>query len=460
MADTFPASLTCTWTCVGAGGGTCTASGSGNINDTVNLPSRRHRDLHGDLHDLRVGDRHALQHGDGDGAGRLTDPTPGNNSATDTDTLVGSSDIAISKSVNNATPGLGTNVIFTVTATNNGPSNATGVAVNDLLPVGLAFVSATPSTGSYSNVTGLWTIGALANGASATLSITATVNRTEAMVNEASKSAEGEVDAKGANNTAAVRLNGTPLIDIQISQSVDDETPAVSQDVFFLVTAKNAGPAAATGVTVNSNLPAGLSFVSSTPSQGTYTPGTGIWSVGTLASGASATLTVQMTNTVSTPVVQTFTKTAATEEDLVAGNDAASVVLNPTAPEVDLALSKITMQEPVANGSSFSYVIVATNLSAGSATGVVVTDILPAGVSLVSSAATQGSCSGVTTVTCNLGTLLGGGSATINLVVTKTVGGSVANTATVSGNESDPNPANNTNDAGTTPVTLMSFEVE
>ena len=38
VADTFPASLTCTWTCVGAGGGTCTAAGSGNINDSVNLP--------------------------------------------------------------------------------------------------------------------------------------------------------------------------------------------------------------------------------------------------------------------------------------------------------------------------------------------------------------------------------------------------------------------------------------
>ena len=39
VADTFPASLTCTWTCVGAGGGTCTASSSGNISDTVNLPA-------------------------------------------------------------------------------------------------------------------------------------------------------------------------------------------------------------------------------------------------------------------------------------------------------------------------------------------------------------------------------------------------------------------------------------
>ena len=38
VADTFPAALTATWTCVGAGGGTCTAAGSGNISDTVNLP--------------------------------------------------------------------------------------------------------------------------------------------------------------------------------------------------------------------------------------------------------------------------------------------------------------------------------------------------------------------------------------------------------------------------------------
>src|SRR4029079_19078080 len=39
VADPFPAVLTCTWTCVGAGGGTCTAAGSGNISDTVNLPA-------------------------------------------------------------------------------------------------------------------------------------------------------------------------------------------------------------------------------------------------------------------------------------------------------------------------------------------------------------------------------------------------------------------------------------
>ena len=53
VADTFPAALACTWTCVGAGGGTCTAAGSGNINDTVDLPVGRQRHLHRQLHDLR-----------------------------------------------------------------------------------------------------------------------------------------------------------------------------------------------------------------------------------------------------------------------------------------------------------------------------------------------------------------------------------------------------------------------
>ena len=70
VADTFPAVLTCTWTCVGAGGGTCTAgSGAGNINDTVNLPVGGSRHLHRHLSHRRPRRPAAVQHRDGhDGA--------------------------------------------------------------------------------------------------------------------------------------------------------------------------------------------------------------------------------------------------------------------------------------------------------------------------------------------------------------------------------------------------------
>ncbi len=81
------------------------------------------------------------------------------------------SDIAITKTVDNSSPKNNDMVTYTVTATNNGPSTATGVKVTDALPAGVVFQSATPSKGSYVSSTGLWTVGSLNKNESATLQI-------------------------------------------------------------------------------------------------------------------------------------------------------------------------------------------------------------------------------------------------------------------------------------------------
>ena len=112
-------------------------------------------------------------------------------------------DITITKVVNNATPNVGGNVIFTVTATNNGPSNATGVSVSDALPTGYTLVSATPSAGT-SYVAGVWTIGALNSGASATLQLSATVLASGNYTNTASRTASTPADPNAANDSASV----------------------------------------------------------------------------------------------------------------------------------------------------------------------------------------------------------------------------------------------------------------
>ncbi len=113
------------------------------------------------------------------------------------------SNLSIAKTVSSTTPNVGSNVTFTLTATNNGPSNNTNVSVNDLLPSGYTFVSATPSVGTYNSSTGVWTIGNLNNAASATLSIVATVNATGVYTNTAN--INGDIsDPIVSNNTASV----------------------------------------------------------------------------------------------------------------------------------------------------------------------------------------------------------------------------------------------------------------
>jgi uncharacterized repeat protein (TIGR01451 family) len=58
-------------------------------------------------------------------------------------------DLALTKTVSDATPNVGDTVTFTVTLADLGPDPASGVTVTDLLPAGLTSVSATPSQGSY-----------------------------------------------------------------------------------------------------------------------------------------------------------------------------------------------------------------------------------------------------------------------------------------------------------------------
>jgi len=87
VADTFPASLTCTWTCVGAGGGTCTAAGSGNINDSVNLPVGASTTYTASCTIGATATGTLSNTATVAAPGGVTDPTPGNNSATDSDTL-------------------------------------------------------------------------------------------------------------------------------------------------------------------------------------------------------------------------------------------------------------------------------------------------------------------------------------------------------------------------------------
>ncbi|MCB0593029.1 MAG: DUF11 domain-containing protein, partial [Phaeodactylibacter sp.] len=122
-------------------------------------------------------------------------------------------DLELEKSVNNLTPNVGDNIIFTIAVTNQGPSDASGVVVTDQLPAGFIFVS---SDGAYNAGTGEWTIGNLASGASLTLNITVTVNASnlpDAYLNLAEVTAANEVDIDSTPNDGVDTDNDGNVVD-------------------------------------------------------------------------------------------------------------------------------------------------------------------------------------------------------------------------------------------------------
>src|SRR5262245_15350114 len=113
-------------------------------------------------------------------------------------------------------------------------------------------------------------------------------------------------------------------------------------------------------------------------------------------------------------------------------------------PAADLAVTMTDSPDPVSLNADLTYTLTVSNNGDLNASGVTLSDTLPAGSTFVSASSSQGSCSGATTLSCNLGALNLGAKATITIVSKPPAQETITNKATVTGNEPDPNLANNT----------------
>jgi uncharacterized repeat protein (TIGR01451 family) len=175
-----------------------------------------------------------------------------------------------------------------------------------------------------------------------------------------------------------------------------------------------------------------------------------------LPAGASASFNPASVN-INSNVSQTSTLTLTTGAGTPLGNHAITVtgmsgslmrttqvtlrIISPSS--VDLSVSKSASPNPAQVGVSLSYRVVVTNSGPASATGVNVTETLPAGVAFVSSTPTQGACNGTGPVNCSLGNLSVGAIAVVTIVVTPSTPGQLTNTASVTATETDFDTTNN-----------------
>jgi len=363
-------------------------------------------------------------------------------------------DLIIDKIVDDSTPQEGQSVTFTITITNSG-GPGTLVAVTDLLPAGLSFSSSTPSQGTYTAGTGIWDVGTLTSPDVETLQIIATVNAGTAgsiVTNTATITASTPADSSPGNNTDSVALTvGQP--DLSITKSANDTTPQEGDSVTFTIGVTNSGTGDATSVTMTDLLPAGVTFVSSNPSQGTYTPGTGIWAIGSLAASGSATLQIVATvnaGTAGSTITNTATITASTPADATPGNNADSESL--TVGQPDLSITKTASSNQVIINFQVTFTIVVTNSGTGDATSVTVTDLLPPGLTFVSATPSQGSYASGTGIW-NAGPIAVSGSATLQIVarVNGPVGSNYVNSAAITASTpADATPGDNSDSEAVT----------
>ena len=206
------------------------------------------------------------------------DPSSANNAASVPILVKPSADLAVSQTLDDTKPIEGEIIHYTITVDDKaGPEAASGVRLTDVLPAGVTFQGATPSTGTFDSTTGVWSLGALANRGTATLVIAAKVNKgtvTDLLTNSVAITGADQPDPVTANNSSSHGATVKASADVQVLMKLDNSSPAIGNIVTFTITASNKlGPEDANDLSISEILPDGLTLQSYSSTSGHYSPG-------------------------------------------------------------------------------------------------------------------------------------------------------------------------------------------
>ena len=400
------------------------------------------------------------------------DPDSSNNTSTNTSDATESADLSLTKVATSSPFVAGTRASWTITVNNAGPSVAANAVVTDVLPAGITGATATvaggtacttaPGTGVNAGSTVVTCpVGPVSTTTPAHITVTGTLAAsaiTPTISNTASVAASTP-DPNTADNTVTSTTPVTASADLSLAKTGPADLHA-GQQINWRLDVSNTGPSDAQGATVTDTLPAGIAGASGTGPGGACSLDNSVMTcaLGAVAAGSTATVTV--TATVGTDISDTLhnsaTVTSSTTDPNIANNTASSDTV--VTRSADVSVTKTSNATAAVPGDSIGWTIAATNAGPSTATEVLITDALPAGVTAIT--ATVGPshtpCEVIAQdVSCPIGDMAPGGA--VNVAVTGTLASSydsatLDNTATITSPDDDDTPAENSS-TSSTPVT-------
>ncbi len=393
VSDAWPVELEAvTWTCAASAGAACTTAGSGDLADTVDLPagSSVTYTAAGTLDAAATGtlsNTATVEAPDG-----VPDPDSADNSASDVDQLVPTGDLAVTKDDGLTTAVPGTEVTWTITVANGGPSVIVEAAVSDAFPPEVTgvtwtcFASEGAVCGAAAGSGDIAETADLDPGAGVTYQATATFDpaATGLLSNTASAAVPaGSVDPDPDNDSATDVDTLDLQADLAITKVADRDPGIFGWPLTYTVTVINDGPGDAPSASVSDSFPglASVTWTCSADGGATCGDGTGVLSdQPSLPVGASVTYTATGTIELdaSDPLVNTATVLpvgGVTDPD--AGDNSVSLEIGLSIGG-DLAITKDDGRTTALVGEELSYVIGVTNGGPASVVAAEVADPFPA----------------------------------------------------------------------------------
>ena len=335
-------------------------------------------------------------------------------------------DLAINKTSDKVTYKYLDNVIYTIVVTNHGSDDSFNVTVRDMLPNTLRFISA---SGNYDPVTGIWFIGHLAKGQSATLTITAQAIFPGIITNDANVTGSG-YDVNLTNNHDNITITVPDCVILNVNKvaigGVINITGGIKnvvagEEVIYQVLVSNQGPSTAVNVVLTDNYQTkDLTVVAYSLDNITwipYTKGANI-NLGDMTSGSSILVYFKAMVNASTRGIVHNVVNITTDTDDVRGIFSAEEHVNVMANST-LKVDKTAEIKELNPGDTIHYIITVTVGGSSDSLNIVLKDILDSTLLDVNSAtyAVDGVNKGVWTGSLSLGKIATGNSVTVDIWV-------------------------------------------